>query len=191
MFQMLTNLEHGQRVGLQCRCTRQGRLFTTLTHVSSRYTVVYTVAETNIGCYSSSSLHERVALSRLFYNLAVARKRREAVTVVVTRVWTLNLRRSSRVPLHGCTSCWGSNCQIMIRPRIGYLVGAIQHQMTQILTARYIMLTEKMHFWVKKSGGVHVHVDPHTNKKWGGQDPGTPTGSPPLLRTLKQLTAIQ
>jgi hypothetical protein len=25
-----------------------------------------------------------------------------------------------------------------------------------------------------------VHVDPHTNKKWGGQDPGTPTGSPPM-----------
>jgi hypothetical protein len=26
-----------------------------------------------------------------------------------------------------------------------------------------------------------VHVDPHTTKKWGGQDPGTPTGSPPML----------
>jgi len=35
-----------------------------------------------------------------------------------------------------------------------------------------------------KSGGVRVQLDPHTDRKWEGQDPRTPTGSPPLTVTL-------
>jgi hypothetical protein len=34
-----------------------------------------------------------------------------------------------------------------------------------------------------KKVGVHVHVDPHT-KKVGDQDPGAPTGSPPMRAPL-------
>ena len=29
--------------------------------------------------------------------------------------------------------------------------------------------------------GVRAHLDPPTARKWGGQDPMTPTGSPPLV----------
>ena len=32
----------------------------------------------------------------------------------------------------------------------------------------------------KSGGSVRAHLDPHTARKWGGQDPQDPTGSPPL-----------
>ena len=35
-----------------------------------------------------------------------------------------------------------------------------------------------------KKWGVRAHWDPHTARKWGGQDPRTPTGSPPLYATV-------
>jgi hypothetical protein len=53
------------------------------------------------------------------------------------------------------------------------------------------MTMENVTFKSKQVGGVHLHVDPHTARKWGGQDPGTPTGSPPLLNKIINIVMVQ
>jgi hypothetical protein len=34
-----------------------------------------------------------------------------------------------------------------------------------------------------------MQLDPHTDKKWGGPDPGTPTGSPPVAAAARRRAA--